>query len=259
MFASCKPYYSNDFGDLYYGDCLEIMPLLCCKVGLVLTDPPYGITDCKWDVVIPLDKMWSVINKVKKDITPVALFNSEPFGSFLRCSNIKEYKYDWVWNKGRGTDFLNSKRKPLSSYENISMFYLKQPTYNPQFWFSTPYNKGLVKHSSSNRQCYGKSRDVLSKSEDGRRYPLNVININRLNVHKNNFHPTQKPVELMEYLIKTYTNEGDIVLDFTSGSGTTGIACMNTGRKFIMIEKSKEYCDVSVKRLSEALGRIAGV
>ena len=220
-------------------------------VDAIITDPPYGTTACKWDSVIPFDKMWERLNKLIKTNGAIVLFGSEPFSSALRMSNIKNYRYDWVWNKGRGTDFLNSKRKPLSSYENISIFYKKQPTYDPQFWFSTPYDKGLVKNSIYNIECYGKTNDVVGKSEDGKRYPLNVININKLNGHKKKFHPSQKPVELLEYLIKTYTNEGDLVLDFTMGSGSTGVACMNINRKFIGIELDEKYFNIASKRIEE--------
>ena len=237
---------------LFKGDCLEVMDKLIesgVNVDAVICDPPYGTTACKWDIIIPFDKMWNRINKLIKPNGAICLFGSEPFSSNLRISNINNYKYDWIWNKGRGTDFLNSKRKPLSSYENISVFYLKQPTYNPQFWFSTPYDKGLVKHSNNTMECYGKTNDVICKSEDGRRYPLNIININKLSSHKKNFHPTQKPVELLEYLIKTYTNEGDLVLDFTMGSGSTGVSCLNLNRKFIGIELDENYFNIAKERI----------
>ena len=237
---------------LYQGDCLEVMDELISlgiKFDAIITDPPYGTTACKWDSVIPFDKMWERLNKLIKTNGAIVLFGSEPFSSALRMSNIKNYKYDWVWNKGRGTDFLNAKRKPLSSYENISIFYKKQPTYNPQFWFSTPYNRGLVKHSNNTMECYRKTNDIVSKSEDGRRYPLNIININKLSGHKKNFHPTQKPVDLLEYLIKTYTNEGELILDFTMGSGTTGVAALNTNRRFVGIELDEKYFNIAVERL----------
>ena len=240
---------------LYNGDCLEVMDRLIeegVKVDSIICDPPYGTTACKWDTVIPFDDMWERLNKLIKPNGAIVLFGSEPFSSALRMSNIKNYKYDWVWNKGRGTDFLNSKRKPLSSYENISVFYLKQPTYNPQFWFSTPYDRGLVKHSNNTMECYGKTNDVISSSEDGRRYPLNIININKLSGHKKNFHPTQKPTDLLEYLIKTYTNENETVLDFTMGSGSTGVACMNTNRRFIGIELDESYFNIAKQRIEEA-------
>lgn len=242
----------NEKYKLYQGDCLEVMDELInlgIKVDMILTDPPYGTTRCKWDTIIPFDEIWIRVNKLIKPNGAIALFGSEPFSSALRMSNIKNYRYDWVWNKGRGTDFLNCKRKPLSSYENISIFYKKQPTYNPQFWFSTPYDRGLTKHSNNTMECYGKTNDVVVKSEDGRRYPLNVININKLNGHKKNFHPTQKPTDLLEYLIKTYTNEGELVLDFTMGSGSTGVACMNINRKFIGIELDENYFNIAKRRI----------
>lgn len=239
-----KPY------ELYLGDCLEVMDRLIeqgIKVDAIITDPPYGITACKWDSIIPLDEMWLRLNKLIKPNGAIVLFGAEPFSSALRMSNIKKYKYDWIWNKGRGSDFLNSKRKPLSCYENICVFYNKQPNYNPQFWYSTPYNHGLVKNSSNKIKCYGKTNDVISKSEDGRRYPLNIININKIN--GNRYHSSQKPVDLMEYLIKTYTNENEIILDFTMGSGSTGVACLNINRKFIGIELEEEYFNISKERM----------
>lgn len=240
--------------DLHNGDCLEVMDKLIeqgVQVDCILTDPPYGTTACKWDSIIPFDEMWERLNKLIKPNGAIVLFGSEPFSSHLRMSNIKNYKYDWVWHKGRGTDFLNSKRKPLSCYELIHIFYNKQPTYNPQFWYSTPYDRGLVKHSNNTMECYGKTNDVFSKSLDGRRYPLNVININKLSSHKQNVHPTQKPVALLEYLIKTYTNEGETVLDFTMGSGSTGIACINTNRNFIGIELDPTYFEIAKNRIEE--------
>ena len=240
---------------LYNGDCLEVMDRLIeegVKVDCILCDPPYGTTACKWDTIIPFTEMWDRLNKLIKPNGAIALFGNEPFSSSLRMSNIKNYKYDWIWNKGRGTDFLNAKRKPLSSYENICIFYTKLPTYNPQFWFSTPYDKGIAKLSNSGMQCYGETNDIVNKSEDGRRYPLNIININKLSGHKNNLHPTQKPVNLLEYLVKTYTNENEIVLDFTMGSGSTGVACANTNRKFIGIELDNNYFDIASKRIEEA-------
>ena len=238
---------------LYNGDCLEIMDKLIeegVKVDAIITDPPYGTTACKWDSVIPFDEMWKRLNKLIKDNGAVVLFGSEPFSSALRMSNIKNYKYDWIWNKGRGTDFLNAKRKPLACYEIISIFYSKLPTYNPQYWYSTPYNKRLVKHSNNTMQCYGKTGDVITGSLDGKRYPLNIININKLsNGNKNRVHPTEKPIELMVYLIKTYTNEGDLVLDFTMGGGSTGVACLKTNRDFIGIEKDEKYFNMAKNRM----------
>lgn len=246
----------KDNYELYNGDCLIVMDELISKgikVDAVITDPPYGTTACKWDSVIPFDMMWERINQIIKSNGVIVLFGSEPFSSKLRMSNIKNYRYDWVWNKGRGTDFLNSKRKPLSCYEILSVFYKKQPSYNPQFWYSTPYNKGFIKNSNDTRECYGKIKDIVSNSEDGRRYPLNIININKLNSQKNNVHPTQKPIALMEYLIKTYTNEGEVVLDFTMGSGSTGVACLNTNRKFIGIELDEKYFNIAKERMEDII------
>lgn len=240
--------------ELWNGDCLELMKKIPDKsIDMILCDLPYGTTKCKWDIIIPFEKLWDQYNRIIKDNRAIVLFGSEPFSSYLRMSNIKDYRYDWIWNKGRGTDFLNSKRKPLSSFENVCIFYKKQPIYNPQYWYSTPYDRGLVKHSNNTMECYGKTNDIISKSLDGKRYPLNVINIKKLSSHKNNIHPTQKNVELLEYLIKTYTNEGQTVLDNCIGSGSTGIACINTNRKFIGIEKDENYFNIAKKRLEEAL------
>lgn len=246
----------NERYALIQGDCLEVMDKLIAqgiKVDAIITDPPYGTTQCKWDTIIPFNVMWERIDKVIKLNGAIVLFGSEPFSSSLRMSNIKNYKYDWIWDKGRGTDFLNSKRKPLSSFENICVFYKKQPTYNPQFWFSTPYDKGIAKNEGSNVQCYGKTGNIIDRSEDGRRYPLNIIKINKLNKHQDRVHPTQKPVSLMEYLIKTYTNENEIVLDFTMGSGSTGVACMNTNRRFIGIELDENYFNIAVDRIKNTM------
>ncbi len=240
----------NDNYKLYLGDCLEVMDMLIekgVKVDMVLCDPPYGTTSCKWDTIIPLDEMWERLNKIVKPNGAILLFGAEPFSSNLRMSNIKKYKYDWIWSKGRGSDFLNAKRKPLASYENICVFYKKAPTYNPQFWYSKPYEGVKARNGSCNNQCYGSTKDTIWCSPDGRRYPINVINIDAM--ARSRLHPTQKPVELLEYLIKTYTNEGELVLDFTMGSGSTGVACMNTSRHFIGIELDKEYFNIAVSRI----------
>lgn len=253
MFASCKPYYENDFGALYYGDCLEIMPLLCCKVDLVLTDPPFGTTSCEWDKAIPLKRMWDNIKRVRRANTPIVLFGSEPYSSYVRLSNIKEFKYDWIWDKVGSVGFLNCNKAPLRRHEVLSVFCGGSIPYYP---IMEVRGKERVKGGGSfNGGVY--REHILVSSFNNTYYPTDILTFSNAS-HVGKLHPTQKPVELMEYLIKTYTNDGDTVLDFTSGSGTTGIACMNTGRKFIMIEKSKEYCDISVKRLSEAFGRIIG-
>jgi DNA modification methylase len=231
---------------LYKGDCLEEMKKIPDgSVDLVLTDPPYGTTACKWDSVIPFEPMWEQLHRVIKGNGAIVLFGSEPFSSALRMSNIKRYKYDWVWEKPH-TGQLNAKRMPLKNIENIMVFYEFQPTYNPQFEHGEPY--AIERKGYRGSECYGKQRDHSTIS-DGRRYPRQVLKYKH---DKNRIHPTQKPVELLEYLIRTYTNPGDTVFDFTMGSGSTGVACVNTNRNFIGIELDADYFKIAEKRIEDA-------
>ena len=186
--------------------------------------------------------MWAQLKRIVKPNGAIVLFGAEPFSSALRMSNIKNYKYDWVWVKENGTGFLNSKKQPLRNNEQVSLFYTKQPTYNPQMREGfTPYST----KKGGETDNYQKSGVVTTKS-GGERYPVNTLKFSR---DKGNVHPTQKPVALMEYLIRTYTHEGETVLDFTMGSGTTGVACVNTGRNFIGIELDKGYFLAACKRI----------
>ena len=232
--------------DLIKGDCLEVMKSIPSgSVDAIITDPPYGTTACKWDSVINFDLMWEQLNRIIKTNGAIVLFGSEPFSSALRMSNIKNYKYDWVWVKEQGTGFLNSKKQPLRNNEQISVFYKKQPAYNPQMRKGfKPYS---CKQGKTKTENYGKQTGALTVS-NGERYPLNTLNFKR-DVKKQ--HPTQKPVELMEYLIKTYTNENETVLDFTIGSGSTGVACKNTKRNFIGIEQDENYFNIAKERINE--------
>ena len=236
---------------LYKGDCLEVMNELIkqgIKVDMILTDLPYGITKCKWDSVIPLEPMWKKVNELIKPNGAICLFGSEPFSTVLRMSNIKKYRYDLKWQKDQGTDFMLAKKKPLKDYEDIMLFYKKQPTYNPQMregfkpWTKKDTGNNILKHLDKRLVQQQK------KSVGNKRYPISIIKFNR---EKTGFHPTQKPVALLEYLIKTYTNEGDLVLDFTMGSGSTGVACLNTNRKFIGIELDEKYFNIAIKRLKD--------
>ena len=232
---------------LYNGDCLEIMDRLIeegVKVDCILTDPPYGTTACKWDTIIPFDDMWERLNKLIKSNGTIALFGSEPFSSALRMSNVKNYKYDWIWEKEMGTGHLNAKKQPLRNSENISIFYKKQPLYKPQFEKGSPYKAFTGKVPEN----YNRSKKVETIN-NGFRYPKTIV---KFKTQREGFHPTQKPVDLLEYLIKTYTNENELVLDFTMGSGSTGVACMNTNRKFIGIELDNNYFDIASKRIEEA-------
>ena len=233
---------------LYLGDCLDILPTLKDKsIDHILTDIPYGTTACKWDNIIPFEPMWKELKRIIKDNGCIALFGSEPFSSYLRTSNIKWFKYDWYWNKEQGTGFLNAKRQPLKNIEQVLIFYKKQPIYNPQFTKGKPYTikNGFI---GEVYRGYGKKLKGHLTVNNGYRYPLNLLKYKR---DKSRIHPTQKPVALLEYLIKTYTNENDTVLDFTMGSGSTGVASKNLNRNFIGIEKDKDYFDIARTRIND--------
>ena len=240
--------------NLYKGDCLEVMDELIARgivVDAIITDPPYGTTACKWDSVIHFDEMWERLNKLIKPNGAIVLFGSEPFSSALRMSNIKNYKYDWIWEKSKATNFLNAKKQPLRAKENISVFHKNQPTYNPQMKKGEAYNKGVRKEQSED-DVYGSFSQTEVKS-DGDRYPRDVLYFKTAESEGKTFHKTQKPLALMEYLIKTYTNDGELVLDFTMGSGTTGVACKNLGRDFIGIELDDKYFDIAKKRIEDTV------
>ena len=233
---------------LLHGDCLERMKEIPDgSVDLILTDPPYGTTNCRWDSVIPFELMWEQLKRIIKPSGTIVLFGSEPFSSALRMSNIKQYKYDWIWDKSKATGFLNSKKQPLRSHEIISVFYDKQPKYNPQMRLAEPYNKGVRKEQTDD-DVYGSFNQVEVKNDTGLRYPRSVQYFKTAE-HEGGFHKSQKPVALLEYLINTYTNENETVLDFTFGSCSTGVACLNTNRKFIGIELDNDYFDIGAERM----------
>ena len=237
--------------NLMKGDCLEMMKSIPDgSVDLILTDPPYGTTQCKWDSVIPFEPMWAELKRVIKPNGAIVLFGAEPFSSLLRCSNIKDFKYDWVWEKSKATGFLNSKRQPLRAHEIISVFYSKPPTYTPQMTEGVAYNKGVRKEQTQN-DVYG-SFDQVEVKSDGLRFPRSVQYFKTAE-SEGGFHKTQKPVDLLEYLIKTYTQENETVLDFTFGSGSTGVACVNTNRSFIGVELDENYFNIAEKRIQDAL------
>jgi len=232
--------------DLRKGDCLEVMKDIPDKsVDMILCDLPYGTTACKWDSVIPFKQLWEQYNRLIKDNGAIVLFGSEPFSSYLRMSNIKNYKYDWVWRKSKPTNFLNCKKQPLRTFENVIVFYKKQPTYNPQGLIKGVFINDRPAKRNKSSNIYG-SEKGFGYSEFSN-YPTNELNFK--NGNNNRLHPTQKPVELLEYLIKTYTNEGETVLDNCMGSGSTGIACKNTGRSFIGIELDQYYFDIARNRI----------
>ncbi len=216
---------------------------------MVLTDPPYGTTACKWDVVISFEPMWKELKRITKDNGAICLFGSEPFSSFLRTSNIKNFKYDWIWDKiNKKTGFLNSKKQPLRSIEIVSVFYRAQPTYLPIMQKGKPY---IATSSGGKTQNYGKQKDNIRTINNGARFPTQTISIKGDCKKDGLIHPTQKPVALLEYLIKTYTLENETVLDFTMGSGSTGVACKNLNRKFIGIEKDDKYFVIAKNRIEQ--------
>ena len=245
---------------LYHGDCLEVMDMLIekeIKVDAIITDPPYGTTACKWDSVIPFEPMWERLNQLIKPNGVIVLFGSEPFSSHLRLSNLKMYKYDWVWEKAIGANPLLCKKQPMKYHEIISIFYKKQPTYNPQMTKGKLRNKKPEMFGNKIDENWGGAmRDIKGiDNTNDLYYPRSYQYFSNAN-QKVKVHPTQKPVALIEYLIKTYTLENETVLDFTMGSGTAGIACINTNRKFIGIEKDDKYFDIAEKRIKEAENKL---
>jgi site-specific DNA-methyltransferase (adenine-specific) len=221
------------------------------SVDCILADVPYGTTACKWDSVIPFEPMWEQLNRIIKPNGAICLFGSEPFSSALRMSNIKNFKYDWYWQKTKPSGHLNAKKQPLRKIENISVFYEKQCTYNPQglIFGSFDNNRPSRKNKEKGEYTFGIEKDFgISEATN---YPNNVLSYS--NGNNKNVHPTQKPISLLEYLIKTYTNEGEMVLDFTMGSGSTGVACINTNRRFIGIELDEVYFNIAKQRIDEAI------
>ena len=233
--------------DLRHGDCLELMNNIPDKsLDMILCDLPYNTTKAKWDIAIPFEDLWKHYNRVLKEDGVVVLFGAEPFSSALRMSNLKMYRYDLIWVKEQGTNQLNAKRQPMRKHENISVFYKKQPTYNPQMESGKPYS--ISRNTSS--ELYNKQK-ASSCVNTGIRYPTTILKFNR--ELKPRYHDTQKPVKLLEWLIRTYTNENETVLDNCMGSGSTGVACVNMGRRFIGIEKDKKYFNIAKERIEEAL------
>ena len=233
---------------LFHGDCLELMKDIPDNlIDLCLTDPPYGTTACKWDSVIPFEPMWLELKRIVKDNGAICLFGSEPFSSALRMSNIKMFKYDWIWHKSCAKNFLNAKKQPLRAAEIISVFYKKQVCYMPQGLIYKEIDNSRPSHSIKREMAYNQHSKKRFKAQ-ATNYPIEIIKFK--NSNNKTVHPTQKPVPLLEYLIKTYTLEGEIVLDFTMGSGSTGVAAKNLNRNFIGIEKEKMYYDIAVERIN---------
>jgi site-specific DNA-methyltransferase (adenine-specific) len=235
------------------GDCLEVMKDIPDKsIDMILCDLPYGATACKWDTIIPFEPLWEQYKRIIKDNGAIVLTASQPFTSALVMSNPKMFKYEIIWEKEKPTNFLLVKKQIAKQHENILVFYSNQPTYNPQMYKCEDkyFDKRKTYNNSEQKQdsVIGKTTLLCKRrKEDGLRYPKSVYKVSR---ERNSFHPTQKPVALFEYLIKTYTNEGDLVLDNAAGSGTTGVACKNLNRKYILIEKEPEYIEIINKRLN---------
>ena len=220
------------------------------SVDMIMADPPYGTTQCRWDVVIPLKPMWEELLRVTKENGAIVLMGSQPFTSVLVCSNLKYFRYSLVWEKTTATGHLNAKRMPMRAHEDILVFYKKLPTYNPikTTGHKKKISTAIHKRNSKETEVYNKHG--LSSYNSTERYPRSIIKTST-DKQKSKLHPTQKPIALMEYLIKTYTNEGQMVLDFVSGSFTTTIAAINTGRDSIGIEKDEDYYKVGLKRVIE--------
>lgn len=245
---------------LAQGDCLELMKQIKDEsIDLILCDLPYGTSACKWDSVIPFEPMWEQYKRIIKLDGAIVLFGSEPFSSALRLSNLDMYKYDWKWEKPNGANFLNFKYQPAKVHEDIMVFgksatsYSKKGnmTYNPQMSEGKPYNQvsGKQKNDKNNSTVRSPIDQVVTKN-DGTRYPRSII---KFALDKDKLHPTQKPVALLEYLIKTYTDEGTWVLDNCMGSGSTGVACMNTNRNFIGFELNEDYFNIAKERIENAV------
>lgn len=253
--------------ELHHGDCLEVMKQGPDKsIDMILCDLPYGTTGCKWDVIIPFDKLWEQYERLIKDNGAIVLFGGQPFTSTLIVSNLKLYRYNWIWNKRKAANFLFGNKQPLKITEDICVFYKKQPVYNPQKRLNPAGpQKGYVKKSMG-RTIYDHGTLNLPEgmvSHPGKNRELDKLlptTILEFSKPSTPIHPTQKPIELLEYLVKTYTNGDGVVLDNTMGSGSTGVACVNTGRSFVGIEKEEKYFKIAQERIDCAVkGYTSGV
>jgi len=249
-------FFETENGILYHGDCLKIMEKFPhYSIDLILTDLPYGVTHNKWDCILPLQEMWKIIDKITKEKTAILLFGVGLFSAKLKLSNEKMWRYDLIWNKVLPSGFLNANRMPLPVHEIISVFYKKQPIYNPQKFKGKPnHSRGKEKPIKNNN--YGKFKFIDNSSKLGDlKYPRSILEFPKLHPSKT-VHPTQKPIDLLIYLINTYSNKNDIVLDFTCGSGSTLIASQKINRRWIGIEIEKEYCEITEKRLIKELNQL---
>lgn len=236
---------------LYQGDCLELMKEIPDEsIDMILCDLPYGTTCNEWDKKIDLSALFQQYHRIIKEHGAIALFSQMPFSADLVNADRRHFRYEWIWQKSQGTGHLNANRMPLKIHESILIFYEKLPTYNPQKTAGKPYSRWLCEKYSTN---YGKYTAFHSHSDDGSRYPVDVVKFPQCNCSKEKpVHPTQKPVPLLEYLIRAYTNEGETVLDNCMGSGSTGVACVNTNRDFIGIELEENYFKIAKERIEKA-------
>ena len=238
--------------DVWLGDCLELMQNIPAKsVDMILCDLPYGTTACKWDTIIPFEPLWAQYKRIIKDNGAIVLFGSQPFTSALVMSNVKWFKCEWIWRKHKGTNIYGVKREPLKIHESCILFAKNKYTYNPQMTEGKPYKqRGSHNIGKSDGLIIANKKVGYAKDFDSsKRYPISVQEFSNHNQKDNSFHPTQKPVPLLEYLVKTYTNEGELVLDNCAGSDTTAIACINANRHYICIEKEQKYFDMIGKRI----------
>lgn len=236
---------------IFNGDCMEIMKEIADNsVDMILCDLPYGTTQCKWDTVLPLEDLWKEYHRICKPNAAIVLTAAQPFTSALIMSNPKYFKYNWVWEKSKATGYLNAKKMPLRAHEDVCIFYKKPPVYNPQMVEGTPYNKGSAHRPTD---VYGSQRETLVKNDSGLRYPRTVQYFKTAESEGKVLHPTQKPLALFEYLIRTYSNEGDLILDNCIGCGTTAVACINTNRDYIGIELEEKYYNITLERIQKAL------
>ena len=234
---------------IIHGDCLKVMrDIKSESIDMILCDLPYGTTQCKWDSIIPFDRLWLQYKRIIKERGVIVLTSAQPFTSALVMSNVDMFKYNWVWNKVRGVGHLNAKKRPMMATEDVCVFYKNFGTYNPQM---RERKKPRLSKNQPTQEVYGKSQEDFVGEILTQKYPINLITFSKSDQKDFLLHPTQKPVELFEYLIKTYTNEGDLVLDNCIGSGTTAVACINLNRNFIGIELDEDYHKIATDRIQE--------
>jgi len=237
--------------EILLGDCLELMKdIPNGSIDMILCDLPYGTTNCKWDVILPFDKLWSEYYRIAKSNAAIVLFSTQPFTTTLISSNMKDFRYCLIWDKIRAAGLLNANRMPLKQHEDICVFYRQQPTYNAQKYIDKPYDKTKYNGNKLDKNVLGAYTSQSSKNE-GERFPKSILTFSQNWRRQDQIHPTQKPVELLRWLIRTYSNENEIVLDNTAGSGSTAEACLEENRQFIVMEKEQKYYDIILKRVGD--------